>query len=92
MISMGIRKAFHTLRKERIAVVAMAGFALGSTTRKNTLNREQPSMMAAFSRSLGMLKKNCRKKKRLNALEAVNTLVKNSAVYVLYRFMSTMVL
>ena len=43
-------------------------------------------MMAAFSRSLGMLRKNCLKKKMLKALEAVNTLERNNAVYVFVRF------
>lgn len=66
-----------------MAVVANAGWLLGSMMRKKMVKYEQPSMIAALSKSLGIVKKNCRKKNMLNAFEEVNMLVRNRAKNVL---------
>ena len=46
-----------------MATVASTGFELGRIILKNTPAQEQPSMIAAFSKSLGMDKKYCLNKK-----------------------------
>ena len=65
-----------------MAVVAMAGFAFGSTMRKNTPSRVQPSMMAAFSKVLGDAEEKLPEEKDVERIGAVNILVRNSAAYV----------
>ena len=85
-------KEFQTLLNESIAVVAIAGFAFGMMILKKTPNLEQPSMIAEFSKSFGILRKNFLKKKMLNAFAPVNMQLRKSAKYVFVRFISTMIL
>ncbi len=47
----------------KMAVAAMPGLAIGSTTRHSTPNSPLPSMRAASAYSLGMVRKNWRSRK-----------------------------
>ena len=76
--------SFHAAMNEKISAVAIAGRASGSTTRRSTPSRPQPSTAAASSISRGIEAKKPRSihtaKARLNA-----AFVRMSAAYVLTR-------
>jgi hypothetical protein len=63
------------VRNASSASVAIAGFASGSTTFVNVVNRFAPSMRAASSSSSGRLTKNWRMKNTPNADAAVGTTI-----------------
>src|SRR6185437_730992 len=64
----GHRKSFHVHRNVTIPRVASAGSESGSTIRKSTPRRVQPSIRAASSRSTGSVRKNWRKRKMPNGV------------------------
>src|SRR6202165_1910093 len=60
IINSGHRKSFHTFTQVSTARTMTAGLVCGSSTRQYTCHGEQPSSMAASSRSAGRVRKNCR--------------------------------
>src|SRR5579859_5398165 len=52
------RKSFQQARKTRMAVVTMPGAASGAMTRMNAWSGVAPSILAAFSSSQGISRKN----------------------------------
>src|SRR5450755_2128856 len=63
----GPKKSFQTLRNVNRATTDNAGRASGKITRQKMPNSLQPSMRAASDNSPGMVRKNWRNKKMLNA-------------------------
>ena len=59
----GARKSFHAAWKVKMATVASAGMESGRITRHRICSVLAPSMMAASSKSGGMVRKNCRSRK-----------------------------
>src|SRR6478752_6666189 len=63
----GARNSFQAFRKVNSATTESAGRDRGKITRQKMANSLQPSMRAASESSLGMVRKNWRKRKILNA-------------------------
>ena len=61
-----ISRSFQTNSTWKMASAAIAGSPSGSTTRKNSLNSDAPSMRAASIRSLGIPAKKLRSRNTAN--------------------------
>src|SRR5919198_106552 len=70
----GHRKSFHVHRNVTIASVASAGIERGTTIRTRTPSREQPSIRAASSSSIGRGRKNCRRREVPNGVTRLGTI------------------
>src|SRR5919199_1833447 len=64
----GPKKSFQAKMNWNSATVASAGLASGKMTRQKMVNSFAPSTRPASDSSWGMVMKNCRNKKMLNAL------------------------